>query len=91
MGKSFLVGNVLETAHTCLYDVFTRQGSVQHRDLSPGPNFGPNSGPKTGLFYEAGQLRQLRPDYRPGHGLIVSLGSGECSVRPVEHGRAEIR
>ena len=36
MGKIFLIRNVLETAHTCFYDVFTRQDSVQHRDLSPG-------------------------------------------------------
>ncbi|MCP4495080.1 MAG: hypothetical protein GY820_48435 [Gammaproteobacteria bacterium] len=44
-----------------------------------------------------GKLQKLRfcthrDKFLPlGHGLIVSLGSGESSVRPVEHDSAEIR
>ncbi len=50
MGKSFLIGNVLQTAHTCLYDVFKRQDSVQHRDLSPGRTLGRILGRKQAYF-----------------------------------------
>ena len=55
-----MIGNDLETAHTCLYDVVRRQDSVQHCDLSLGPNSGPNYGPKTGPFTRGVTIKAIK-------------------------------
>ena len=88
MRKTFLTGNGLETACTCLYDVGRCQEGVQHCEESPRPNSGPNYGPKTAPYRKGWKLRQLRPDFRQGYGLVVSIEVGEGSARLVEHGRS---
>ena len=42
-GEKFLIGNGLETTHTCLYDIVnvTCKDSIYHCNLRRKPNFGP--------------------------------------------------